>query len=553
MSKKVTKIIIPIVAVILAISLCIVAVGAVAIGAIALGGLVVGTTVVGGIVGVIAYYLNQPEIVAAHSLSNFTDDLLARNEIKPIYDTLNGGSVDFNVTDIKYSDSDEYNETFDMSVKGKFYFAEDAMMLKNFYLYSDNQSINGELYISDTEMYIKETEILKDAYGIRLSTLAEDLSESIFAANSNSDYALDKDTYETLLNVCKMLKNSDELKDDAEELYDDISKDIWEIVIESAEVTSANADVRLNGELKNKRVISIKIDEEALDAIIWNTYFYLRDSQDIMEFLDDHEDSFEPILEEITDSGYNSISEAYQKIMCEAEDDVKELRHELRASDFDSVELKLTTPKLTSKLLKLEVKYNNELMLSLDCGEKGIKKTDTVTLLIPYTLKVTYRVTEPSKNKVNAEFVIDNFDKNTDDFKIFVNINNNTGKYEAGYVYTYNGESYIDYDYTTGDYTYLDYSCHVAMNISGKINTVKDTTTITVDKFTLSEKTDYEYDYYNDYTSYTDYEYSYSVSLRSQFVIDTKDEMPDPISYKTIDQIRDRDLDNIIERLERVF
>lgn len=65
--------------------------------------------------------------------------------------------------------------------------------------------------------------------------------------------------------------------------------------------------------------------------------------------------------------------------------------------------------------------------------------------------------------------------------------------------------------------------------------------------------TDYEYDYCNDYTSYTDYEYSYSVSLRSQFVIDTKDAMPAPISYKTINQIRERDIENVIDRLERVF
>ena len=542
-SKKALKILIPIISVVLALTVCIGAVGVLAVGALAAGTLVTGAAVVGAII------YNQPEYVAARALSGFGDDLLARKEIKPLYQTLTGGSIDFRIDDVRLDANTEYEESLYMNLKGKVYFDEDAVMLKNFKLETDGLSLNGEMYISDNEMYISETDVLRDAYGVKLSQLGYDLSNSIFAAGSGSDYALDYDTYNELMDICKLVERSDEMKDDAEELSDKLSEDIWKIVIDYAEVSSESRDVRLNGNLKNSRIITVRVDKYAMDSIIWDTYYYLRDSEDIMSFLNKYEDSFEPMLDDMYDHGYNTVSEAYQDLMAEAEADIKDACVEMRTSDFDNVELKLTTPTLTSKLLKLEFWVNNSMLISLDCGEKGIKKTDTVTLLIPDTIEITYNVRQLTDSKTEATFTFDTY--SNDNFRIFVNIDTYRGIYTAGFEYYSSSYEYLAPSENGDEYYYetVDYNEYTIFTVSGGINTVNDTTTITVDQIVTQVEKDYLTDYYD---GYEDSEYTYTIKVMSQFVFDTKDEMPQKISYKTIADITEYDVDELLERLEQL-
>lgn len=66
--------------------------------------------------------------------------------------------------------------------------------------------LNGERFAgltgyASTEAVVLESSFLSKAYGVALDDLAENLKSSIFAPDSGSQFALDEDTYNTLLDV----------------------------------------------------------------------------------------------------------------------------------------------------------------------------------------------------------------------------------------------------------------------------------------------------------------------------------------------------------------
>lgn len=92
---------------------------------------------------------------------------------------------------------------------------------------------------------------------------------------------------------------------------------------------------------------------------------------------------------------YNSFSELYEKWLDEFENEIGNICDNI-SDDFKSLTVNIATPKLNSKLLKLEIEVDNQTVFVLDCGEKGLKKTDTITIEA-LNAKISYKVISNDK------------------------------------------------------------------------------------------------------------------------------------------------------------
>ena len=459
---------------------------------------------VGGVGG--AVVLNSPSYVAANALTSFVDDLLDRDEIAPIYSAVTGGSIEASVSNVtSYGD-----DVFDGKASGKIYFAKNKIMLTELNINIDDFEIkNGEIYMSEDVIYVSEDKIVGDAYGVKLSELADNLADSIFAADSGSDYAMDKEIYEKLMDALESTDNK-KLTDDAEKLIKTLVKDLFKIVLDNAEIESESASTRIGGKKTDVRMVTITIDDEAVEGIIKDAYDYLLESKDIEKFLEKHEDALAPLLAEVyDDEKYDSLSEAYYGMLEEAEDDVEDMCDSI-SDGFEDITLEIATPKLTTKLLKLELKVGKESIFTLDCGKDGIKDSDKVTLQVGDDIKVTYEVKESDSKSYQSCLSVDQYG---DVMQYTINIDKQKETYKVTVGEKGDDESYV---------------------ITGDFITKGDATTITIGKLACEEDGESEEIFSSDIT----------------ITIEKSDKMPSPIKdFKTIADIKEDDIERWMEKI----
>lgn len=456
----------------------------------------------GGAVGVAAY-VNSPEIVAINAVLNVVEDFTQRDEINPLYNMVTQGSLEASASKIE---QDGENIMEGSSVSGKIYFSKDALMLQNLdvKLFEDFYA-SGDIYLSKELIYIKEDEIIGEAYGVKPEEFATDLANSIFAANSGSDYAIpDEDLYDSLTKSTDDM-DIDSMQKDAEKLLKKYAKELWKIVCEHAEFTSRNKDVRLNGEKKSARVITIEIDGEAMAGIVEDAYQYLADDTDVIDFIEKYESVLSPYASNLYDSDeYDSLAEAYEAMIQEAGSEVDDLCDELADYDDGNIAVEIVTPKLNSDLLKMSVKVSGDTLFTIDLGEKGMKKTDKISVEID-GVKAVYEIKADKKEKTTATLKVE-------------------GEQIASMTINHKNENF---KFEVGDYT-----------VNGSMETSKNTTTITLDKITDS------------WVSYdgTEHKDEYKTDIR--LTICEKDKIPKaPKNYNKISDITESDVEKWIEKI----
>lgn len=472
--------------------------------------IVVALLVVGGSVTTVAI-LNSPANVAANALSGVAEDMLEREDVKPIYQTLTGGSVQVSLNSIKKDGENCFGDTH---LSGKLYFAEDALMLSDFDAKLGEFEFAGDAYISEEEFYIKEDKILGGAYGMNISTLADDLANSIFAADSGSEYALDQETYDSIIKMLDNVSKNKDIREDAVELLETVSEDFWKIVKDNADISSESTYLRLNGTKTKVRLITITVDAIAMENILMDAYDYLCESEDIIEFIETNEAFLVAMMRDMYPAyyphyqeTYSSLVEAYEKWM-----EILGERIENRCDALDptlSLAVNIATPRMRTTLLKLWVTIGKETVLSLDCGEKGIKKTDEISLEMG-GVKLSYKVY--TEEELTATFIING--QNGLYVYVSVCVNQEKGMY-------------------TLTCTKTDRNDRKSWSIKGNIDTNGDTITLTIDNVTRVPATVY--------------------AARCEIIIDTDDKMPSPRKdYDTVADITENDIKAWVKKLEEL-
>ena len=464
--------------------------------------------------------LNSPKIVAARALKNAVTDFTERDEIKPLLNTFKRGSAEFSIDNVKQ----DGELLFDGKASGKIYFSKHkkSLMLNDFALKYGELALEGEVYISDEEIYIYETKLLKGHYGVNFDQFADDLANSILAPSSGSAYALDEELYD---NITTTLKNSEENKDlakDAKKLVEKVTNDIKKIIISNAEIDSQFTKERINGNKEKVRVITVTVDDAAMQNIVLDIYDYLCDSDDIVDFIDKYEDTFAPIVENMLDlEDYDSLSEAYLEWLEEAEDTVDDFCDSLE--DADTVEIKIMTPKRSAKLLKVELTVDGDSVVSVDFGKKGVKNTDTIKFEYGDS-SITYSITENNSKKTEATLSTHNGRYTTNKFTL--SIDHKSDKYTLTHVDTFKS-SYSNYETT---YTTI---------FKGTLVTKGITTNLTVDSITSK------------YANGTNKSETVT-KLNCSVTLKTIDRMPKPLDgYKTIADITESQVNTWIEKFSK--
>ena len=456
------------------------------------------------------WFLNSPEVVAYRALRMAAIDFTEREEIEPLLNTFKKGSAEFNLNKITKG-----NEVpFDGQASGKLYFSSNAFtgnafMLSDFTFKYDSIDINGDLYISDEEIYVDESQVLQGAYGAKLDELADDLSKSIFAPSSNSQYALDQETYDIIIKTLESLEDNDVFSKDSKKLSKKVGKDISKIIMSYAETNSEIKEVTIDGKTMEVRIITFSFDAAAKQSIIRDVYKYLCESEDIAEFIDENEDTLAPMLENIYGiKCEGSLRSEYTKWLTDAEDDVEKLCDKLKYSNTSDVTL--TTNKKGVKLLKLEL-ASKDTSISLDFGSEGAKEADEIKL-VTSDFSITYAIqdNDSSQRKMTLTLQLGHVTL----LKSVLSINYSDERYTL--VLSGRATDTIDF----------------RIAIPGSISKKGKTTTFTVDSLEIL---------YLEGTRIQDTTFNLDLSV----TLNTTDKMPKPImQYQSITVITDQDVHN---------
>ena len=451
----------------------------------------------GGTAAGVAIVNNTPENVAINAIVGAYEDFSKRAEFEPLINTFKQGSIDVSVDSIEV-DGENYLE--DGHIKGKLYFSEDALMIEDFEASYKDISLSLDLYASEEKLYIGESEVLDTMIGLVKGETADDFEDSIFAFGSGSDYELNEDVTKGISAILKVYDGLDTkgMKKDAEKILESYYKELYKIICEYADFESESDEIRLNGEKTKVRLITITIEAEDAADIIEDFYDFLCDDDQVVKFLDEYEDSFTPLFEISEDyDDSKSISELYEEWLEEAEESIDEMVAQAENSSDEELEIEIATRKLSSDLLKLTVTFDKETICSFDFGEKGVLKTDTISITSDSST-IVYEITENSSDEVEVSIKEDkseifslSIDKKKDTFKA---------------------------------------TLHDDVVLKGDIETKGKTTTITLDKIIVNEET---------------------ISTDITVIIKEKDKMPAPSDdFDRINDITEDDIETWVKNIK---
>ena len=428
-----------------------------------------------GTVGAVVAILNSPKQVASRALENLVDELLERDEIEPLTQILNGGSVEFT------ADSEALNDLLKTKtpygVSGKIYFAEKALLVDEFTLIAGNKMINADLYCSEDMIYVENSEIMNGVWGLEKGELYHTWSGSVFAPNSGHDFALDKATFDVVGEILKAL-DEDLDKDmiaDLEALSDRYLEKAWKLIAKHAEFESEKDEVRINKERKNARVITITLDDQAVIAIMEDFYEYLSEDEKLADLVEEYGDRLTTVLEEVYE--IDDVTAAYEECLAEIGKDVETAVAKVEAQMEHEIIITMVTPTMSAEVLMLNVEYDKADYATIQFGHDGIHKTDCISVNIPGTLEFTYEIKKDNKDEFLAEMKLN-------------------GAMLASLE--------IDRDEETYELKLWDF-----YTVEGITKSKSGKSTVTVDKLSMGELETYE-------------------NLGITLVFDKKDEMPEP-------------------------
>lgn len=461
----------------------------------------------GGVtVGVVVSNNNLPQNVAKDAILSLSN-IVERMEFAPIYQTFTGGSIQMTQTFITQD-----GKTSQMTNSAKIFFADDGIVVQNINLSQDDVAIQGDLWLMKDFVYVSEQNILGGSYAWESGKLAEQFEESIFAYGSNSKYALDNQAkYEEALKLLTHLDkvNPSAMEKDLKKVASNYIKKIWEIACEEIEFEEAVKVVKIDGQSVEARNIKITVDADDICDIWEDTLDFLREDDQVVKFLDKYEDVLNiannPVFGTTTQNN-KTLADTYTQLIDDWHDNYYNTSLRIQNEwGNNKLIVDISTPKHQSKLLKLNVSYGYEDMLTLDFAGKTIENASKITLVDPDDVKHVYQV-------VNGDQIL--------------RIN-----------YTVDGEKVFSFnlDRESSEYTWF------TMGDDGSTTTINGTLvqaknndlTITVKEVT------------HDNERYAVDNYTYTMDLT--FVLKAKDKLPQkPTDYKTLATIPEKDVDEIV-------
>ena len=334
---------------------------------------------------------NSPAVVAERALENALDDLLARDELAYFSSIFSGGSIDVEA-------SGELDGA-KLDGKGKIYLNDKAGELMidglelNITANNETRTLTGSIYSSNSASYVYNDEILGGTYGIKRGKLEEKLEDSIFNPESESEYALDEDSYKALRSICRRIDSglSEELSGDVDKVAARYSRMIKKTIAKHAIFKSKNEKIELHTGEMSTRVVYVIITPEATANILKDIFEYIENDDKLRELVIEYYEEYAEILEfgENTDEDFD-IEDEYYEFIDGLEESLDLTLESLDEEDDESfIALCIATPVMSSKAVKIwalegediEYMFDEDEVTELfyvDFGKDGLKKTTEI-------------------------------------------------------------------------------------------------------------------------------------------------------------------------------
>ena len=354
---------------------------------------------------------NSDKNVALRAIDGALDGLCAREEVEYFTNLMNGGSVSVNYKNANLDGAD-------VKASAKLYLElEDSTLMfdeisASVKMGEDKLSLTGSVYADNEKVYVKNDEILGGAYGVEKGTLVEGFKKSVFAPDSGSEMALDEELYESIIKALEITESDlpDKAMDDATDLIDDYLTKVRKLIFKHAEYSNVTEEVKIGGEKVNARVISVIITPETIVNFLEDFYDYLKNDDDLRDFVVNNYNDFKPVNELLlfsnaaVDTDIN-MGEVYDEAIEGLGEQIDAIVEKMKDEDEGFVALRLAMPKLSTNLMKAWFVSGSDVkdieddpdelmeMMSIDFGEDGAEDTNAIT--IEYAgQKIKYTVTE---------------------------------------------------------------------------------------------------------------------------------------------------------------
>lgn len=402
--------------------------------------------------------INSPANVAGRAISKVVDDFVDRGEISYLSSLFSGGSVDLSVSGNV--------DGAEMEIGGKVYLNldDDAFMLDgikyNMAVAGEEREITGSIYASLDKVYVSNKEILDGTYGITAGTLEESFKNSVFNPDSDSEYALDEDTYEAILSFCKMADSdlTSDLEKDLESVLNRYAKKLKKLIAKYAEFEKSTEEIKFHDGEKKVRVIYIIITPKTISNIVEDFYDYLKTDKKLRNLVIEYYGSFESTLKL---EGYMKddmdIAEMYDEAIESLGEDVERMVEDMDDADEGFVAIGIATPKTSAKMLKLwaisgedvsDMDDKDEVieLFEVDFGKSGVKKTSAIIIEVQGE-KIKYTVDKEEKGVTEYKLQLG------DDYKVTLKFDKNEDKFKLSYTekgyWGYESNYTLEGEYTT--------------------------------------------------------------------------------------------------------
>ena len=258
----------------------------------------------------------------------------------------------------------------------------------------------------------------------------------------------------------------------------------------------------------------------------------MRNSKNIIDFVDKYEDRLEGFI----DGEENlSVAEKYKKWI----DDLEQNAYQtcgVTDGNFSTLEISVATPKMSTTLLKLEVKSGDDILLSLDCGAKGPRRTNEINVEIKET-QISYKVLKNDRNSFEA---VCRVKSDESAHEIYLEVDKAKEQYSLAYE---SRTQKRDYSYNAYLNDSMEYTAIQQYTFKGNWSTNGDTTTITVDRI-IDGYSEERKNYHGENN------YERAIELDCTLMIDRKDKMPShEKAYNTLSNITQEDVDGWIGKI----
>ena len=340
---------------------------------------------------------NRPSALIARAFANTISDAKRIELFDVADDVVNGGSVSVSADLSKLAKDDLY-------VQGKVYL--DAKNTKGAYemtVFEDNEKIlQGSILYNQDKAALKCPEILDGTYGINLKNLKKNLPGSIFDPDEETEYSLDDDQFAYFMNLHETVKNDKNLEDDISKMSAKYRQLFIEKLIKYSSVSRASKTITAGGEKIPCTVVSVKVDEEALNSIAESLIDYANNDKDL-----------EKLLFRVASNGaLNEEPDEYIDKFFDNLDDIGDMIEEMGDEDVEfQFDFYITKSGRRLAQLDAELEYENEdVKVSLILG-KDISRSKEISLIAKEkrteeTFEIVYTVNEDSSKAYEAEIKI---------------------------------------------------------------------------------------------------------------------------------------------------